>query len=156
LDAIQKRVEKKFSKGMNEVSEEYSKPVPKHKLDAAIVDIICQDPRLSMPSPGRCMLVIKRSSIEKNGKAVETIDLAELSFLLDIAASAYSIEKVQPSKNAKVTKAIKNQILSSEGFALGRDGIRSRMRYEFSSFWPLRARATFRVDRGIPFCVQRV
>jgi hypothetical protein len=127
LETIQRRVEKKFSKGMDEVSVEYSKPVPKHVLDAANVDIICQDPRLSMPSPGRRMLVIKQSSIEKNGKKVETIDPAELSVLLDIAASAYSIEKVQPGKNAKPTKAIKNQILSSEGFALGRAGIRSRM-----------------------------
>ena len=61
-----------------------------------------------MPSPGRRMLVIKRSSIEKNGKTVETIDPAELSVLLDIAASAYSIEKVEPGKKAKPTKAIKN------------------------------------------------
>jgi hypothetical protein len=127
LDAIQKRVEKKFSKGMDEVSVEYSRPVPPHKLAEANVKIICQDPRLSMPSPGRRMLVIKGSSIEKNDKTVDTVDPDDLSFLLDIAASAYSIEKVQPGKNAKGTKAIKNQILSSEGFALGRDGIRSRM-----------------------------
>jgi hypothetical protein len=127
LAAIQKRVEKKFSKGMNEVTVEYSKPVPRHKLDEASVDIICQDPRLSIPSPGRRMLVIKRSSIEKNGKTVETIDPAELSFLLDIAASAYSIEKVQLGKNAKPTKAIKTQILKSDGFAAGRAAIRSRM-----------------------------
>ena len=86
-----------------------------------------------MPSPGRRILVIKRSSIEKNGKKVDTIDPAELSFLLDIAASAYSIEKVQLGKNAKPTKAIRAQILRSEGFALGREGIRSRMSYEFSS-----------------------
>ena len=112
---------------MSKVTVEYSKPVPRHKLDEANVDIICQDPRLSMPSPGRRMLVIKRSSIEKNGKTIETIDPAELSFLLDMAASAYCIENVQPSKNAKAYRAIKDQIMSSEGFVLGRDGIKSRM-----------------------------
>jgi len=127
LDAIQKRVEKKFSKGIDEVSVEYSKPVPKHMLGAANVDIICQDPRLSMPSPGRRMLVIERSSVEKNGKKVETIDPAELSVLLDIAAGAYCIETAHVSKKAKASRAIKEQILSSDGFALGRAGIRSRI-----------------------------
>jgi hypothetical protein len=127
LEAMQRRVEKKFSKGMGEVSVEYSKPVPQHKLDEANVAIICQDPRLSMPSPGRRMLVIKQSPIEKNGKKVETIDPAELSVLLDIAASAYCIETAHVGKAATFTKAIKNLILSSEGFALGRAGIRSRM-----------------------------
>jgi hypothetical protein len=112
---------------MNEVTVEYSKPVPRHKLDEANVDIICQDPRLSMPSPGRRMLVIKRSSIEKNDKTVETIDPDELSYLLDIAASTYCIETVQVGKKAKAYRAIKEQILSSDGFALGRAGIRSRM-----------------------------
>ena len=109
------------------MSVEYSKPVPKHMLDAANVDIICQDPRLSMPSPGRRMLVIKQSSIEKNGKSVEPIDAAELSVLLDIAASAYCIEDVHPSKKAKAYRDIKDQIMQSEGFKSGRAGIRSRM-----------------------------
>ena len=127
LAAIQNRVEKKFSKGMNEVTVEYSKPVPRHKLDEANVDIICQDPRLSMPSPGRRMLVIKRISIEKNDKTVNTIDPDDLSFLLNIAASTYCIETSHVGKNAKAYKTIKQQILSSDGFALGRAGIRARM-----------------------------
>ena len=80
-----------------------------------------------MPSLGRRMLVIKRSSIEKNDKTVETIDPDELSFLLDIAASTYCIEAVQLGKKARASRAIKEQILSSDGFALGRAGIRSRM-----------------------------
>jgi len=127
LAAIQKRVEKMFSKGMGEVTVEYSKPVPQHKLDEANVDIICQDPRLSMPSLGRRMLVIKRSSIEKNDKTVNTIDPHEMSFLLDIAANTYGIETAYVGKSAKTYKAIKQQILDSEGFALGRAGIRARM-----------------------------
>ena len=127
LAAIQKRVEKMFSKGMGEVTVEYSKPVPQYKLDEANVDIICQDPRLSMPSPGRRMLVIKRSSIEKNGKTVRTIDPDEMLFLLDIVASTYGIEGAQVGKKATSTRAIKQQILDSAGFALGRAGIRARM-----------------------------
>ena len=127
LDAIQKRVEKMFSKGMDEVTVEYSKPVPQHKLDEANVAIICQNPRLSMPSPGRRMLVIKRSSIEKNGKTLKTIDSDEMSFLLDIVASTYGIEQIHPGRKAMSTKAIRQQILDSDGFKLGRAGIRARM-----------------------------
>jgi hypothetical protein len=127
LDAIHNRVENKFSKGMDEVSVEYSKPVTKHILDAAHVDIICQDPRLSMPSPGRRMLVIKKSTIVNNGKSVEPIDPAVLSDLLDIAASAYCIEDVKFGKNARASRHIKAQMMESEGFQAGRASIRSRI-----------------------------
>ena len=80
-----------------------------------------------MPSPGRRMLVIKRSSIEKNGKTVRTIDPDEMLFLLDIVASTYGIEGAQVGKKATTTGAMKQQILDSPGFALGRAGIRARM-----------------------------
>ena len=80
-----------------------------------------------MPSPGPRMLVIKRSSIEKNDKTVNTIDPDDLSFLLDIAASTYCIETAHVGKKAKAYKTIKEQILSSDGFALGRAGIRARI-----------------------------
>jgi hypothetical protein len=127
LETIQRRVEKKFSHGMDEVSVEYSKPVPPHKLAQANVKIICQDPRLSMPSPGRRMLVIKKSTILKNGKSVEPIDPEVLSDLLDIAASAYCIEDVHVGKRASTSKHVKAQMMASEGFQAGRASIRSRI-----------------------------
>jgi len=128
FETIQRRVEKKFSKGMDEVSVEYSKRVEPHQLLAANVKIICQDPRLSMPSPGRRMLVIKKSTIVNNGKSVEPIDPDVLSDLLDIAASAYCIEDVHLGKRAKSSKNVRAQIMDSEGFKAGRDSIRSRIR----------------------------
>ena len=120
LETIQQRVHDKFSKGMHEVSVEYSKQVSKHELDSANLDIICQDIRLSMPGPGRRMLVIKKEAIEKNGRKVVEIDPEEFHYLLDVAGSTYNIEDVKVGKGGK---AIKTQILTSDGFKAGRVAI---------------------------------
>ena len=80
-----------------------------------------------MPSPGRRMLVIKKSTIVNNGKSVEPIDPDVLSDLLDIAASAYCIEDVKLSKRATASKHVRDQMMKSEGFKAGRASIRSRM-----------------------------
>ena len=125
LDAIHKRVEKTFSKGMGEVSVTHSKPVSDAVLDSANVDIICQDPRLSMPGPGRRMLVIREEAIQKNGRHVNTISKEDFHFLLDLAASTYDIASARPGGAA--TKKVKQTTLASEGFRLGRLAISARM-----------------------------
>ena len=88
LAAIQQEVENKFSKGMDEVTVAWSTVVSKEELDQANVNIICQSPTLSLPGPGRRMLVIKQDAIENRGQKVETIDPEELHHLLDLAAAA--------------------------------------------------------------------
>jgi hypothetical protein len=124
--AIQNKVEKKFSKGMREVSVEYSKPVPQSELDRLNLDIICQDPRLSMPGPGRRMLVIKKSKIEENGRQVMEIEPADFHFLLDVAASTYDIEHTETGKGS-ATRKLQWTIVESEGFKLGRSAIEARI-----------------------------
>ena len=116
LAAIQLQVEKKFSKGMDEVSVAYSEKVDQCTLDQANVDIICQSPILSMPGPGRRILVIKQKDIEKQGRNVQTIDRELLHFLLDVVASTYAIEHTPVGPRAKATKEVKSAILKSEGF----------------------------------------
>ena len=116
LAAIQQKVENKFSKGMDEVSVASSKVVSQQELDQANVDIICQSPTLSLPGPGRRMLVIKQDAIENRGQKVETIDPEELHYLLDLAASTYDIETAWEA----VTKKRKREMLESMAFRLGR------------------------------------
>ena len=89
LFAIQETVENKFANGMAEVSVAYPKLVSQRELDQANVDIFCQSGTLSLPGPGRRMLVIKQDAIENRGQKVETIDPEELDRLLDLAATAY-------------------------------------------------------------------
>ena len=127
LAAIQQKFEKQFSKGLNEVSVASSKVVSQQELDQANVDIICQSPTLSLPGPGRRMLVIKQDAIENRGQKVETIDPAELHYLLDLAASTYDIENTRVSATAAATKQIKREMLESDAFRLGRESILSRM-----------------------------
>ena len=127
LAALHQEVENKFSKGMNEVSVAWSKAVSQQELDMAQVDIICQNTALSLPSPGRRMLVIKKDAIENRGEKVETIDPGELHYLLDLAASTYDIENTKVGAKATATKKIRNDMLSSEAFRLGRQAILSRM-----------------------------
>ena len=127
LAAIQAKVENKFPKGMDEVSVASSKVVSQQELDQANVDIICQSPTLSLPGPGRRMLVIKQDAIENRGQKVETIDPAELHYLLDLAASTYDIENTKVGAKASATKQIKRGMLMSDVFLLGRSCIRSRM-----------------------------
>ena len=125
LEAMQDSVNNKFKRGMDEVSTMTSKLVPKEVLDAANVDIICQDARLSMPGPGRRFLVITQAKIEEHGGNLETINKEEFHALLDIAASTYGIEGTQPT--GKGTKRLKQAVLDSPAFRMGRILIASRM-----------------------------
>ena len=126
LALLQKKVENKFSKGMREISVEWSQVVSREQLDAANVDIICQDPTLSMPGPGRRMLVIKKDLIEQNGRQLLEIDPMEFHALLDIAASTYDIENTE-TKPGTADRKLQWRIQQSEGFRLGRTAIQSRM-----------------------------
>ena len=125
LEAMQDSVNNKFKKGMNEVTTMISQLVSNQVLDAANVDIICQDARLSMPGPGRRFLVITQAKIEEHGGNLERINKEEFHALLDIAASTYDIEGTQPS--GKGPKRIKQAILDSPAFRMGRILIASRM-----------------------------
>ena len=125
LEAMQDSVHNKFKRGMDEVSTMTSKVVPKEVLDAANVDIICQDPRLSMPGPGRRFLVITQAKIEERGGNLETINKQEFHDLLDIAASTYDIEGTEPT--GKGTKRLKQAVLASPAVRMGRILIASRM-----------------------------
>ena len=106
---------------------EYSKPVPTRELDFANVDIICQSATLSMPGPGRRMLVITKAAIENRGHKVETIDQDDLNYLLDFAASTYDIETTKVGLKASATKQMKRDMLLSDVFLRGRSSIRSCM-----------------------------
>ena len=128
LVAIQLQAEKKFSKGMDEVSVAYSQKVDQCTLDQANVDIICQSPILSMPGPGRRILVINQKDIEKQGRNVQTVDRELLHFLLDVAASTYAIEHTPVGPRAQATKQVKKAILNSEGFLVGRLAILDKIR----------------------------
>jgi hypothetical protein len=126
MAVIQKKVENKYSKGMREISVEWSQVVSREQLDAANVDIICQDPTLSMPGPGRRMLVIKKDLIEQNGRQLLEIDPMEFHALLDIAASTYDIENTE-TKAGTSSRKLQWSIQQSEGFRLGRSAIQSSM-----------------------------
>ena len=101
--------------------------VPTALLDQGNVDIICQHPTLSMPGPGRRMLVITKAAIENRGQKVETIDQDYLHYLLDLAASTYDIENTKVGAKATATKQIKRDMLTSEAFLLGREFILPRV-----------------------------
>ena len=90
------------------------------------MDIFCQSGTLSLPGPGRRMLVIKQDAIENRGQKVETIDPAELHYLLDLAASTYDIENTKVGAKASATKQMRGMLMS-DVFLLGRSCIRSRM-----------------------------
>jgi hypothetical protein len=77
-----------------------------------------------MPGLGRRFLVITQAKIEERGWNLETINKQEFHDLLDIAASTYDIEGTQPGKG---TKRLKQAVLDSPAFRMGRILIASRM-----------------------------
>ena len=125
LEAMQASVHNKFKQGMSEVTSMTTKAVPQHVLDEANVDIICQDARLSMPGLGRRFLVIRKDAIEVKGRKGETIDSNDLHYLLDLAASTYDIESIEPK--GKGTKRLNNDIPASPAFRSGREFIAARI-----------------------------
>ena len=120
LEIIQQRFKHQLSNGMNMITIAFSKYVSTYQLDCANVDIICQGTSLSMPGPGRRMLVIERDTIELFGMQVQEMDPADFHVLLDVAGSTYNIEDV---KGGKLSKSIKQQILRSGWFKAGRSAI---------------------------------
>ena len=54
-----------MSTGIDVVSVAYSRAVHTSELQNSNVDIICEDPRLSMPGPGRRCLVITMDTLAK-------------------------------------------------------------------------------------------
>ena len=127
LARMQQVVTARFSKGMDEVVVCYSCKVEKWKLDEINCDVICQSPTLSLPGPGKSFLVIDRERIVASGKQVEVIDREYLDYLLDLSASTYAIEDTKVGAKATATKAVKQAIQRSRGFAEGRAAILSRM-----------------------------
>ena len=126
LATLQPELQNKFSKGKDEVNVEYSKEVSACELDLANVDIICQSATLSMPGPGRRMLVITKAAIENREHKVETIDQDDLNYLLDFAASTYDIENTKVGLKASATKQMNRDMLLSDVFLRGRSSIRPR------------------------------
>jgi hypothetical protein len=117
--ALHVRVQHTFSQGTNQVSQAFSMPVSQEMLDSANVDIICWDPRWSMPRPGHPMWVIRKHVLEKHGSQVHMIQHTELNYLLDLAASIYDIESAVSRPNRETRKLIWD-IVQSGAFKLGR------------------------------------
>ena len=69
--------------------------------------------------------VITQAKIEEHGGNLETNNKEEFHALLDIAASTYDIEGTQPA--GKGTKRLKQAVLDSSAFRMGRILIASRM-----------------------------
>ena len=78
-----------------------------------------------MPGLGRRFLVITQAKIEERGGNLETINKQEFHDLRDIAASTYDIEGTEPT--GKGTKRLKQAVLASPVFRMGRILIASRM-----------------------------
>ena len=125
--AMHMRVQHIFTEGTNQVSQAFSMPVSQEMLDSANVDIICWDPRWSMPRPGHPMWVIRRDVLEKHGSQVHTIQHTELHYLLDLAASTYDIESTV-SRPGSATRKLIRDMVQSEAFKLGRLRIAAHMR----------------------------
>jgi hypothetical protein len=127
VQALHMRVQHTFSQGTNQVSQAFSMPVSQEMLDSANVDIICWDPRWSMPRPGHPMWVIRKDVLEKHGRQVNMIQHTELNYLLDLAASTYDIESATCRPGSLKQKMIRD-VVESEGFKLGRLHIAGHMR----------------------------
>ena len=125
--ALHMRVQHTFSQGTNQVSQAFSMPVSQEILDSANVDIICWDPRWSMPHPGHPMWVIRMDVLEKHGSQVHMIQHTELNYLLDLAASTYDIKSVV-SRPGSATRKLIRDMVQSEAFKLGRLHIAAHMR----------------------------
>jgi hypothetical protein len=119
VQALHMRVQHTFTQGTNQVSQAFSMPVSQTMLDSANVDIICWDPRLSMPHSGRPMWVIRMDALEKHGSQVHMIQHTEFNYLLDLAASTYDIESAVSRPSRETRKLIWN-IVQSSAFKWGR------------------------------------
>ena len=127
VQALHMRVQHTFTQGTNQVSQAFSMPVSQEMLDSANVDIICWDPRWSMPRPGHPMWVIRRHVLEKHGSQVHMIQHTELNYLLDLAASTYDIESATIRPGGSKEKILRD-VVQSEAFKLGRLHIAGHMR----------------------------
>ena len=125
--AMHMRVQHIFTEGTNQVSRAFSMPVSQEMLDSANVDIICWDPRWSMPCTGHPMWVVRKDVLEKHGRQVHMIQHTELNYLLDLAASTYDIESAV-SRPGSATRKIIRDMVQSEAFKLGRLHVAARMR----------------------------
>ena len=119
VQALHMRAQHTFTQGTNQVSQAFSMPVSQEMLDSANVDIICWDPRWSMPRPGHPMWVIRRDVLEKHSSQVHMIQHTELNYLLDLAASTHDIESAVSRPNRETRKLIWD-IVQSGAFKLGR------------------------------------
>ena len=124
--ALHMRVQHTFTQGTNQVSQAFSMPVSQAMLDSANVDIICWDPRWSMPHPGHPMWVIRMDVLEKHGSQVHMIQHTELNYLLDLVASTYDIESAVSRPSRETRKLIWN-IVQSSAFKWGRRQIAVHM-----------------------------
>ena len=127
VQALHMRVQHTFTQGTNQVSQAFSMPVSQEMLDSANVDIICWDPRWSMPRPGHPMWVIRKDVLEKHGRQVHMITHTELNYLLDLAASTYDIESATYRPGGSKEKILRD-VVQSEAFKLGRLHIAGHMR----------------------------
>ncbi len=121
-ELINNKVEKTFSKGMKEVKPVTSCSIDKGTLDAAAVDLICEDSRLSLRVQGFQYLVIDRRLIDYE---VPIIDEQFLVYLLDIAASMYDMDASWPSGQGD--RKLWWSITGSDGFKEGRKVLESRL-----------------------------
>jgi hypothetical protein len=122
LDALNRCVERTFSRGCPAVTVKRSVAPTTWQLEQAAASFVCEDPILSLPGFGLPYKVIDKQLMTED---VRTIDSAELNFLLDIASSAYAVEDAPES--GPLSKRMKWQIPASEGFRQGRQAIRMRV-----------------------------
>ena len=122
IELINARTEKTFSRGMKEVAIRYSMDVPQSKLDEHNVDLVCEDPRLSLHARGQKYLVIDRSLMDSD---VQTIDKDFLIDMLHTAASTYDMEASWPSGDGM--RRVWHTIVASQSFKEGRAAITSHL-----------------------------
>ena len=126
VDVLHNEVVCKFSQGVREVRVVRSKVISKQDQDYAGVEIVCEDPRLSLHAFGQQYLVLDRKLIEQGQQEpISVIDQEFLLYLLHYAAASYDIEATAPTGDG--TKKLRWSVLQSPGFARGRMAIQSAM-----------------------------
>ncbi len=122
IELLNAKTEATFSKGMKEVDVRYSMDVPKWELETHQIDLVCEDPRLSIHAKGPRYLVIDRKLMDSE---VAFINKDLLIDMLHLSASAYDMEASWPGGDGM--RRVWRRITESPGYNAGRQAIRDRM-----------------------------
>ena len=119
VSRMNKKVSHKFSRGIPEVEVVKCKDISSD-IESRNMRVVSEDSRLSH----RCVGGVFKG-INLSGKNVPEVDAKHLDFVLDVLASSLDVENKQLTGPAE--KKVKDRLLESAVFKLGREFARSKL-----------------------------